>query len=328
MDLFTHAVVPYAAARALGLPLKYRIAAALGGIAPDVDVLFAWIPLLHPELYTFGHRGAWHSLAFGGAAVVVVMGFLSLPPVLRLARRFSKVELPIALTPRTFAVGYLAMISHLVLDALTTDGPAALWPADVRPVSLDLFYYTDALTTVWSLAIWIVLFFHRWPRFPRRVLLAGFLALLLILGGARVLFHEAARAQLPEGRLYPDIQMGLWWNLEERDGMYVVTLQDSGSGRTLSVATYAVRAVLGPPGTGIGADAAIGAVLGSAEGRAFVWRLPAYGVIAVGNASSGTWSVLLTDVLGDAQIGDLRGLVPTTASYLVDASGLVRRADR
>lgn len=105
----THAAVGYALAEALagGRPL----AGALGGVLPDVDLLFspAWE-------YPFVHRGATHTLAF---VMLVVAATAALD---RDARTSSS------------AVAVSAgLVSHLALDSLSPAGIAWLYPlADAR----------------------------------------------------------------------------------------------------------------------------------------------------------------------------------------------------
>jgi inner membrane protein len=104
----THPVIPLALAIALGpsrVPPALTAAACAASVLPDIDSLgfAAGIPYGHP----LGHRGFTHSLSF---ALLVALACTAL------ARRLGASAL------MTFAVVLVSVVSHGLLDAMTTGG--------------------------------------------------------------------------------------------------------------------------------------------------------------------------------------------------------------
>ena len=62
MDIFLHIVVNATIANQLSQDGNSKRALILGGIAPDMDVFFAWIPILIPQLFMLQHRGLFHTV--------------------------------------------------------------------------------------------------------------------------------------------------------------------------------------------------------------------------------------------------------------------------
>ncbi len=156
---FTHVLVGGATARVLPRELpRWRIAWALGlaAAAPDLDVVAfkLGIPYGHP----WGHRGLSHSLlaaAVLGAAVALLATWDR-----RAARRHAG-----ALT----AVGFLAVASHGLLDALTDAGLGIgfflpfsnerfffPWrPIETASVHPGRFFSARGLEVLWSEVCWV-----------------------------------------------------------------------------------------------------------------------------------------------------------------------------
>ena len=107
-SLISHPAVPLAVAVALGsgrVPPALTVAACVVSVLPDLDVLGfkAGIPYEH----LLGHRGFMHSLCFALLAAAV-------------GTRFAR---SLGSSPGlTFAVLFVSIASHGVLDALTTGG--------------------------------------------------------------------------------------------------------------------------------------------------------------------------------------------------------------
>ena len=82
-------------------------------VAPDLDSLSFWFGVPYPSQW--GHRGFTHSLAFGALVTVIILPF---------ARFFQTSRVTLA------AMAFVTMVSHGVLDALTTGGlgVAFFWP--------------------------------------------------------------------------------------------------------------------------------------------------------------------------------------------------------
>jgi len=112
--VFTHAIVPVAAAIALGtkrVPPRLIVAGAFAAMLPDADVLAFKLGIAYAD--DFGHRGASHSLFFAG--MVAILGALLHRP-LRTSAPFAALWL------------FGCVASHPLLDALTNGGlGVALW---------------------------------------------------------------------------------------------------------------------------------------------------------------------------------------------------------
>lgn len=159
------------------------IAGALGGMAPDLDVLIrsGTDPLLFLEF----HRHFTHALAFipvGGALVG-----LALWPLLR--RRLT--------LARTLAFSVVGFATHGLLDACTSYGTRLWWPFSDARVAWSTVAVVDPFVTVPLLVLVLVALWRRSPTLGRVAVVVA-LALLglgrLQRGRADVLLAEVARA--------------------------------------------------------------------------------------------------------------------------------------
>jgi len=152
--VFSHALLPLAAAAALGrrrVPVPLAIAGAALAVLPDLDVAGFRFGLGYAS--EWGHRGVSHSLLFA----LIVSGLVALV--------WARVRSPGAFL---FLCG--SMASHMLLDMLTDGGQGVmlLWPLDetrwflpwqpirVSPIGLR-FFTARGLETVRSelLLIWL-----------------------------------------------------------------------------------------------------------------------------------------------------------------------------
>ncbi len=150
--IITHALVPLAAAFALGpqrVPVWLAIAGAALAMLPDLDVIGFKFGIAYAD--DWGHRGATHSLVFAAL----------LASLLTLARPEFRSRL-------AWAFLFLAAVSHGLLDMLTDGGlGVALWwpvenarhffgatPVRVSPIGAG-FFSARGLETVWSELVWI-----------------------------------------------------------------------------------------------------------------------------------------------------------------------------
>jgi inner membrane protein len=152
--IMTHAIVPLAAAVALGsgrISPRIAVAGAVLAIMPDADVVGFKFGIAYSD--DWGHRGATHSLVFG----TVLAGLIAL--AWNEARSLT-----------AFAFLALAAVSHGLLDTLTDGGlGAALWwpfdsarvfapltPIRVSPIGAG-FFSARGLETLWSEVCWVLL---------------------------------------------------------------------------------------------------------------------------------------------------------------------------
>ena len=125
----------------------------LCAVLPDADVIGFRFGISYAD--AFGHRGFSHSLAF--ALLMGCVGFGTAPLLLRGSRLMG------------FFIGFLAVSSHILLDAMTNGGlgVAAFWPFDqtryfcgwrpilVSPFSLKALLSERGLAVMLSELRWI-----------------------------------------------------------------------------------------------------------------------------------------------------------------------------
>jgi inner membrane protein len=151
--IIAHAIVPLAAAVALGPKHIIRPVAILGAVIamlPDADVVGFKLGIAYAD--SWGHRGATHSFVF--AAIMAGLATV----LLRAQRRWT-----------IFAFLFAAMVSHGLLDTLTNGGlgAALLWPfsdarifADFRPIEVSPigagFFSARGVAVLLSELRWII----------------------------------------------------------------------------------------------------------------------------------------------------------------------------
>lgn len=137
MDSLTHIFVPYAAFTLARRPRHERVAAAIGGFAPDLDALWAWLSHAHELAYPLVHRGFSHSMLGAPLLATLLLFLLSRPRLKRRWKRFEAVPWNAkAITPL-----WLGAWSHLVLDGVTITGVPLLWPLDDGRLTTDWFFF-------------------------------------------------------------------------------------------------------------------------------------------------------------------------------------------
>ena len=116
--VFSHPAPMLALAAIMGGRVSSRMLlfGVLCAVLPDADVIGFRFGISYAD--AFGHRGFSHSLAF--ALLMGCVGFGTAPLLLRGSRLMG------------FFIGFLAVSSHILLDAMTNGGlgVAAFWPFD------------------------------------------------------------------------------------------------------------------------------------------------------------------------------------------------------
>jgi inner membrane protein len=148
MDPLTHALTGAAVAWAATGSRLGRHALVIGGLAalaPDLDVLIrsADDPLLAIE----HHRGFTHALVFTpiGGAVIAALWSAAARPLSNQAAAHHRWRW-------AWLAGFLAYLSHALLDAATTYGTQLFWPFSRYRVGLDVISIIDPLFTLVLLA--------------------------------------------------------------------------------------------------------------------------------------------------------------------------------
>ena len=289
MDIFTHALIPYLLGRSLGRSDSEVAALVVGGIAPDLDVLISWINYLHPTTLLLVHRGITHSLLFGILTAAIAIKAVSLDCANdRLGRRMPP------FTATAVAWASLGVLIHLVLDMLTTRGVPLLYPLDSTRWSLELFFYSETLLTVASLAI-IVSIYRLGCRRPL-LLLTIVLLLLVVLGGIRMEGKLEAKAAVPGSESFPRPGLLRWDLLLDRGSaweVYAFSLRGDPESRGL----YPKLCVTS---SGPGLNEALFAAEGLASVRTLRWR--AYAIAANATWEDGAWQIEYYDPLVKADL--------------------------
>jgi inner membrane protein len=139
VDPITHAIVGLGIAALSGQPLSLTnpiyIGAALGALAPDIDVAAHYNPLSFLE----HHRGASHSLP----GILALSGLIAAC----LAARFPEAALGLC-----WGWAFLGALSHTLLDSLNSYGTRLWWPWRGRKWTGNLLVLFDPyLPLLWAL---------------------------------------------------------------------------------------------------------------------------------------------------------------------------------
>ncbi len=195
MDIFSHALLPYLIGSFFRLDKKLLAALVLGGIAPDLDFILIWVYYVYPSDLLIVHRGFTHTFFFGFLTVLFVLYVASRDPVKNAIGRF--VDFDVELSPIALALAYIGVLSHLFMDYLTTRGVPLFYPMYSARLSADIFYHTEIIIALASLAI-IVHLFKKPYRVDTKKTLMIFIAVLLVIGAIRIEGKETSESFLRE----------------------------------------------------------------------------------------------------------------------------------
>lgn len=312
MDVFTHFLVPYFLLMLARRPQRERLAAGVGGYAPDVDVLTGWVGLVAPDVYFLGHRGASHSLLGAPMHAAVVTLVLALP---FWERRFPRMA-ALRFSWRTLAIAMLASFTHLALDFTTIWGVPWLFPFDAARPSLNWHFYSSLLATgVGAYVCWRMLRARADERFLRRAG-AVLAVVLLATGGARLLTRPATA----DGEVAQPGAFEWQWTLlrPTAEGWEAIAY---GWGAAGEAWTYPDERDP-PPEEAV----ALARAKESLAYRRFHLYSGGPETAVVERAGDGAWNVTFTDLMRRAQIDQARGFLPASEErgrlrLVVDADG-------
>jgi len=226
MDFFTHALLPYLLGTNLGLGNKRLAALVLGGMAPDLDVLFSWLGSICPASLLFVHRGITHSLLFGFFFGLLVLYLAALPRIRGLLGSFIKYDLDLSL--ESIALVYSGVLMHLLLDFTTTRGIPQIYPMEELRYSADVFYQIEPILLLFTLFILTALLRDRSLIRFRKSLFVLFLVFLLLVGGIRLEGKQAALDNFTgeNAVAYPEPGLFSWALIEDRGDRYLASEYD------------------------------------------------------------------------------------------------------
>lgn len=286
MDVFTHFVLPYCLMWALRRPVRERVAAGVGGVAPDMDVVTALVGLVDDRVWFLGHRGLSHSAVGAPLYALAFAGFLTLP---HWGRRWPRLQ-ALRFDARMLVLAALFSYTHLVLDGVTMWGVPLAFPWSSQRYSLDWYFYSVAWAIPFSLAFLVLL----WRQAPERRLkqAAALLVLAIVASGAA---RVAWRPHVDDAERTLPIGMEWQWATVKRDAAgYEVTTWSFGDARRVQVIPDHA-----PPNAE--AQAAVDAARASPLAKGFLLYAGSPVATQVELAREGGWNVTFTDVMRRAE---------------------------
>ncbi|NJD77833.1 MAG: metal-dependent hydrolase [Candidatus Methanoperedens sp.] len=299
MDFFSHAVLPYL----LGNLFKRRkdevAAFVIGGIAPDLDIFIMWINFVYPTFFLLTHRGITHSLFFGFFTGVIVLYIASRERVRTRVTRLIGTE-PV-FTGRNIAYAYAGVLLHLILDFTTTKGVPLFYPFEAARQSAEVFFYTDLILTILSVAIIIILYKRPAQRSKTTKLLIIFLMVFAVLGAARLVEKTGAETSVrgTDIKTYPTSGVFDWYILEKYQDKINLYKYNGVNKTSQHIATFQKLNIVS--GGGNPTDALLLAG-GLPQVKMFEWR--AYTTAVNASLSNGSWQLEYYDPLQKVMIWD------------------------
>lgn len=305
MDIFSHALLPFLFGSTFRLDKKLLAALVLGGIAPDLDFILIWVNYAYPSSLLIVHRGFTHTLFFGFLTVLFVLYAASRKPIKNAIGRFFDFNLE--LSPIAIAFAYAGVLSHLFLDYLTTRGIPLFYPMYSPRLSADIYYHTEFIIALTSLAI-IIYLFKKPHRFGTKKMLIMFVAVLLVIGAIRIEGKDASKGFLGDSTIksYPSSGLFEWMLLEENGDEFDVYEYNALLGASEFNSTFPRFNVSGKRTDAVEGDDGIEDAIEAAEElpqvRVFRWR--AYAVAVNASNQDGTWYLEYYDPIIKAKTMD------------------------
>ena len=299
MDFFSHAVLAYLLGSYLGLDKRLLAALVLGGIAPDLDILIAWINNIYPTPLLLVHRGITHTLFFGFFFSLLILYLASREQIKSFLARFIKFDLDFSAT--SMAVVYAGVLLHLFVDYTTTRGVPLFYPWQAVRYSANIFSQIEPIMLIASLLVLAVLVRERHRVKFNKNMFMVFLLFFLIVGGIRI-EGKAAAGGVFNGQnieIYPDSNIFSWVILENDGIQFLVYGYNSLNGKATNSSAFAKITVASSITE---AEIAIGAAEKLPQVKLFRWR--AYAVAINASSKNGSWDIDYYDPLVRAQMAN------------------------
>jgi len=320
MDLFSHALLPYLIGTSLRQKKEDVTAFVLGGIAPDIDVLFTWINFVYPAFFLITHRGITHSLFFGFITAVCVLYMASSSRIRSYIRRFIIFE-PV-INGRSVTIACAGVALHVFLDYITTRGVPLLFPLTTARYSAELFFYTDLSLAILSLLIIIYLYKKPQKKNTAVKFLFVFLIIFALLGSVRTVEKSSAEGYFhgTEMKAYPTTSPFDWYVMGtngEEIGIYEYNGLENRSQYNETVKKIDVL----KPGDGM--ERALSTAEELPQVKMFRWR--AYAVAVNASFEEENWSFIYYDPVQRAMFKDMppvfKGVARGSGSMNVTVNG-------
>jgi len=115
---------------------------------------------------------------------VVFIYILTRSSVKNFINKLFKRPLHVEFNARSVALAYFGVLTHLLLDYLTTGGIPLLYPLSMTRFTANIYYYTDPFTTILTIAVIIILYLCLQSKY-KKIAMALFMVVLISLGGIR-----------------------------------------------------------------------------------------------------------------------------------------------
>ena len=246
MDLLTHFLVPYIILTAV--KSKNKLAGAFGGISPDFDTIFvAWIGILSPNLFIFSHRGITHSFIFGFVTSTIFLYVISRKQVNEFIGNIIKRDITVKFTYTTIAIAYFGVLTHLLLDYLTTLGIPLFFPFSITRYALNLYQSLDLITIILAAIVMLIIYMKINYKY-KKAAMAIFLIILISFGGLRayekinILDDETPtlNGNYNQVALYPTSNIFVWDVVKSnsQNSSYIVSQYNGWSNQESNIQTF------------------------------------------------------------------------------------------
>lgn len=186
MDSLTHLALSGSIVAAI-VPQRHRRAGMLAGMAlgtlPDLDVLLVNALTSNPILQMADHRGFSHSLLIMPFVLVLIWWICH-------QRGHRVAQAPM----RWFWAIQLALISHLLLDALTIYGTQLWWPLKPHPTTWASIFIIDPVYTLCLLIPCLMAWFAPRQNWSHTAVSIGLALSLGYLGWSLIAKHQVEQA--------------------------------------------------------------------------------------------------------------------------------------
>ena len=246
MDLLTHFLVPYIILTAV--KSKNKLAGAFGGISPDFDTIFvAWIGILSPNLFIFSHRGITHSFIFGFVTSTIFLYVISRKQVNEFIGNIIKRDITVKFTYTTIAIAYFGVLTHLLLDYLTTLGIPLFFPFSITRYALNLYQSLDLITIILAAIVMLIIYMKINYKY-KKAAMAIFMIILISFGGLRayekinILDDETPtlNGNYNQVALYPTSNIFVWDVVKSnsQNSSYIVSQYNGWSHQESDIQTF------------------------------------------------------------------------------------------
>jgi inner membrane protein len=246
MDLLTHFLVPYIILTAV--KSKNKLAGAFGGISPDFDTIFvAWIGILSPNLFIFSHRGITHSFIFGFVTSTIFLYVISRKQVNEFIGNIIKRDITVKFTYTTIAIAYFGVLTHLLLDYLTTLGIPLFFPFSITRYALNLYQSLDLITIILAAIVMLIIYMKINYKY-KKAAMAIFMIILISFGGLRayekinILDDETPtlNGNYNQVALYPTSNIFVWDVVKSnsQNSSYIVSQYNGWSNQESNIQTF------------------------------------------------------------------------------------------